>query len=108
MRIKSLSISNFRSYYKEVKINFQDLTAIVGKNDIGKSTILEALDVFFHNGKGIIKLDKDDINVYAKANGETDVRISVVFDSLPQSVIIDDSNETTLKNEYLLNKDEDL
>ena len=58
MRIKSLSISNFRSYYKEVKINFQDLTAIVGKNDIGKSTILEALDVFFHYGKGIIKLDK--------------------------------------------------
>ena len=85
MRIKSLSISNFRSYYKEVKINFQDLTAIVGKNDIGKSTILEALDVFFHNGKGIIKLDKDDINVNAKANGETDVRISVVFDSLPQN-----------------------
>lgn len=108
MRIKSLAISNFRSYYKEVKINFQDLTAIVGKNDIGKSTILEALDVFFHNGKGIVKLDKDDINVNAKANGETDVRISVVFDSLPQSVIIDDSNETTLKKEYLLNRDGDL
>lgn len=108
MRIKSLSISNFRSYYKEVKINFQDLTAIVGKNDIGKSTILEALDVFFHNGKGIIKLDKDDINVNAKANGETDVRISVVFDSLPQNVIIDEANETTLKEEYLLNKDGDL
>lgn len=99
MRIKSLAISNFRSYYEEVKINFLDLTAIVGKNDIGKSTILEALDVFFNNGKGIIKLDKDDINVNAKANGETDVRISVVFDSLPQSVIIDDSNETTLKKE---------
>lgn len=100
MRIKSLSISSFRSYYKEVKINFQDLTAIVGKNDIGKSTILEALDVFFHNGKGIIKLDKDDINdinVNAKANGETDVRISVVFDSLPQNVIIDEANETTCK-----------
>ena len=92
MRIKSLSISNFRSYYKEVKISFQDLTAIVGKNDIGKSTILEALDVFFHNGKGIVKLDKDDINVNSKANGETDVRISIVFGSLPQSVIIDDSN----------------
>lgn len=108
MRIKSLTISNFRSYYEEVKINFLELTAIVGKNDIGKSTILEALDVFFNNGKGIIKLDKDDINVYAKANGETDIRISVVFDSLPQSVIIDESNETTLKKEYLLNKDGDL
>lgn len=59
MRIKSLAISNFRSYYEEVKINFLDLTAIVGKNDIGKSTILEALDVFFNNGKGIIKLDED-------------------------------------------------
>lgn len=108
MRIKSLSISNFRSYSDEVKINFENLTAIVGKNDIGKSTILEALDVFFNNGKGLIKLDSNDINVHAKSRGETDIRISVVFDSLPQSVIIDDSNETTLKDEYLLNIDGDL
>ena len=108
MKIKSVSISNFRSYSKEVKIDFQDLTAIVGKNDIGKSTILEALYVFFHNGKELIKLDKDDINISERSNGDQDIRISVVFDSLPQNVVIDESNKTTLKDEYLLNKEGDL
>lgn len=108
MKIKSVSISNFRSYSKEVKIDFQDLTAIVGKNDIGKSTILEALYVFFHNGKELIKLDKDDINISERSNGNQDIRISVVFDSLPQKVVIDESNKTTLKDEYLLNKEGDL
>ena len=108
MKIKSVAISNFRSYNDEVKVDFQDLTAIVGKNDIGKSTILEALYIFFHNGKELIKLDKDDINVSAREQGNSDIKISVVFDSLPQNVIIDDSNETTLKDEYLLNQDGDL
>lgn len=108
MKIKSVSISNFRSYNEEVKVDFQDLTAIVGKNDIGKSTILEALYIFFHNGKELIKLDKDDINVSSKAQGNLDVKVSVVFDSLPDNVIIDDSNETTLKDEYLLNQDGNL
>lgn len=54
MRIKSVSITNFRSYNGEIKVDFQNFTAIVGKNDIGKSTILEALYIFFHNGKELM------------------------------------------------------
>ena len=82
MKIKSVSISNFRSYSKEVKIDFQDLTAIVGKNDIGKSTILEALYVFFHNGKELIKLDKDDINISERSNGDQCVQLSDIVDQV--------------------------
>lgn len=62
MKLKTIKIKNFRSYKEEVVIEFGDLTAFVGKNDIGKSTILEALDVFFNEGKGVVKIDKDDIN----------------------------------------------
>lgn len=58
MKIKSISIKNFRSYMNETTISFDNLTAFIGKNDVGKSTILEALDVFFHDRKGSIKLDK--------------------------------------------------
>ncbi|MEI7510092.1 MAG: AAA family ATPase, partial [Flavobacterium sp.] len=53
MRIKTIKIKNFRSYKDEVEIEFGDLTAFVGKNDIGKSTVLEALDIFFNDGKGV-------------------------------------------------------
>ena len=62
MRIKSMTLQNFRRYSNAVTIEFENLTAFVGKNDAGKSSILEALDIFFNEGKGCVKLDKDDIN----------------------------------------------
>lgn len=108
MKIKSLKIDNFRCYQNEICINFDNMTAIIGKNDTGKSAILEALDIFFHDGKGLIKLDKDDINKIRKQNGDNDIKIAICFTDLPTSVIIDETNSTTLKDEYLLNKQGEL
>lgn len=65
MKIKSVKVKNFRGYKDETKIDFDDLTVFVGKNDVGKSTILEALDIFFNDGNGVIKLDKSDLNISA-------------------------------------------
>lgn len=103
MKISQVKISNFRGYKEETTIEINDLTVFIGKNDVGKSTILEALDVFFNEGKGLIKLDKDDINKQGVNEGNNDIRISVLFVDLPSSLIIDTTNETTLKSEYLLN-----
>ena len=66
MKIHSIKIRNFRSYKNEIEIELNNLTALVGKNDIGKSTILEALDIFFNDGKGVTKLDKADLNVESR------------------------------------------
>jgi AAA15 family ATPase/GTPase len=63
-------LANFRSYKDEVTI---DLNVFVGKNDIGKSTILEALDIFFNENKGVIKIDKDDVNRQASDEGNTEI-----------------------------------
>lgn len=49
MKLKEISIENFRGYKSRVTVTFEDLTAFVRKNDIGKSTILEALDIFFND-----------------------------------------------------------
>ncbi|MCH7408145.1 ATP-binding protein [Belliella sp. DSM 111904] len=108
MKIKTIKIKNFRSYKDEVEIEFGDLTAFVGKNDIGKSTVLEALDIFFNDSKGVIKLDKDDVNKQALADGDTETVISVCFEELPTSIVIDNTNQTTLQNEYLLNSNNQL
>jgi predicted ATP-dependent endonuclease of OLD family len=75
---------------------------LVGKNDIGKSTILEALDIFFNEGRGSIKLDKDDLNKKALGEGRDQIEIAVEFEDLPTSIIIDSINETTLEDEFLL------
>jgi predicted ATP-dependent endonuclease of OLD family len=108
MKIDHIKISNFRSYSNEVTIQLGDITAFVGKNDVGKSTVLEALDIFFNEGKGIVKLDKDDINKKCSNEGDQDIRISVIFNNLPPNIVIDDSNQTTLADEYLLTNDQKL
>lgn len=102
MKLQKVVIENFRGYKEKTEIEFSNLTAFVGKNDIGKSTVMEALDVFFHDGKGIVKLDKGDINVENNRAGNLDIIITGIFTDLPEKVIID---ETTLENEYLVNKD---
>ncbi|MBL5979361.1 ATP-binding protein [Comamonas sp. NyZ500] len=104
MKIKSVTINRFRGYSSPVSIDFDNLLVFVGKNDIGKSTILEALDIFFNEGKGCVKIDKDDINKKCLSEGNSDIEISVEFTNLPAQIYIDATNPTTLKDEYLLSK----
>lgn len=108
MKIKNIKLKNFRGYKDETKIDFDDLTVFVGKNDSGKSTILEALDIFINDGKGTVKIDKDDVNVISREEGDLETSITIVFTDLPKKIILDSSVETTLENEHLLNKDGDL
>jgi predicted ATP-dependent endonuclease of OLD family len=103
-----IKLTNFRGYKEELTIDINDLNVFVGKNDIGKSTILEALDIFFNESKGIIKIDKDDINKKSKEEGNNQIEISVTFENLPTTLIIDSTNTTTLKEEYLVNSDNNL
>ncbi|MBS3964266.1 MAG: ATP-binding protein [Methylomonas sp.] len=108
MQLDQVIIENFRSYKNRITVDINDLTVFVGKNDIGKSTILEALDIFFNEGKGSIKIDKDDVNKQAILEGNTDIIIGAVFSNLPASLTIDTTNSTTLTDEYLLNKEDKL
>ena len=50
MKIKAVTVNRFRGYAEPVVVELDDLSELVGRNDIGKSTILEALDVFFNVG----------------------------------------------------------
>lgn len=46
MKLEKVKIKNFRCYREEISIPISNLTAIIAKNDVGKSSILEALDAF--------------------------------------------------------------
>lgn len=100
MKIVSFTLENFRGYRSPITIFFNDLTVLIGKNDIGKSTILEGLDVFFENRK----LDSDDINIDAKQNKEG-IKLSAVFTNLPKEINLDAGAKTNLRDEFLLNTD---
>ena len=45
MRLVEFSVTNFRSITKAHKINLQDMTVLVGKNNEGKSNLLTALNI---------------------------------------------------------------
>lgn len=95
MKIKQLKLKNFRSFVNETQIDISDLNVIIGKNDIGKSSILEALDIFF-NGKP----DKNDLSVN---HDNSKIELTCIFDSFMDEIILDDAVETNLKDEFLLN-----
>lgn len=105
MKLYSLTLKNFRGYRNETTVLFDNLTAIVGKNDMGKSSILEALDIFCNGTNAVHKIEKADINVGALADGETDIEITAEFTDVPETVIIDAVVETSLADEYLLTAD---
>ena len=105
MQIKSVILENFRGYQNRQVIEVSDFTAFVGKNDVGKSTVLEALDIFFNEGNGVVKIDPNDVNFEAKqvANGDNvDIVIGIEFSNLPNEVVLDENTTTTLADEYLL------
>lgn len=103
MKLEKVILENFRSYEERISVDINDLTSFIGKNDIGKSTILEALEIFFNNT--VVKIEQEDLCVHSNNNF---VRIGCVFSDLPKDIIIDSSAITTLEQEYLLNDDNQL
>ena len=104
MKLKSVKLTNFRGYQATTVIPIDEgMTGIVGRNDYGKSTILEALAIFFETDGA--KADKSDINCFS---GADKFEITCEFDDLPPYLVIDENVETTLNEEYLLNADGNL
>lgn len=103
MRLKQIKINNFRGYKDETIVDFDNLTAFIGKNDVGKSTILEALEIFFNNK--MVVCEKDDLSVGVDSDS---IFITCIFDELPDEIVVDTSSKTSLKDENLLNSNGDL
>jgi putative ATP-dependent endonuclease of the OLD family len=100
MKLHSVTIKNFRGYKGEAPILIANLTAFIGRNDVGKSTIFDALGAFFEHP--LIKIESSDVCVFAENPRE--IRICCIFTDLPNEVTIDATSSTTLASEYLLNQ----
>ena len=100
MRLHEVILKNFRGYYGETRIAISDLTALIGKNDVGKSTILEALDIFFNQSK----IDATDKNIF---HVDEETVIGCVFNDLPAEIALENAT-TSFSKEYLLNQEGNL
>lgn len=96
MRLIKLTVENFRCYAGETSMQIDDdLTALIGQNDVGKSAMMDALAIFFESASP----DKDDA---CKFGDLEKMRITCEFDQLPEQLIVDTDFPTTLEGEYLL------
>lgn len=75
MKLKSVTIENFRAYKNPTTVEFTDMNGLIGRNDVGKTSILDALGIFF--GHKLCKYDIGDKCVYAQE--EDDVVITCDF-----------------------------
>lgn len=99
MKLEKLILEGFRGYRERREVAIDQLTALIGTNDVGKSSLLEALDAFF-NGVA----DPQD----ATTQGPGTFKIGCVFTDLPQQINLDATAVTILADEYLLNQEQKL
>lgn len=103
MHLKAVILENFRRYRERIVVPIDDLTAFIGRNDIGKSTILEALDIFFEGDT--VKIESGDACI---SGHFSNVRIGAVFTNFPEVLDLDRGARTTFQAEHLLNANGDL
>jgi predicted ATP-dependent endonuclease of OLD family len=104
MKITKLILENFRGFYGKHEISLDNFNVFIGKNDQGKSSILEAIDIFIYEGKGNVKIESTDLNINVQKDGITEFKIALEFSDIPKDVIIDATNPTSLEDECLLNE----
>ena len=64
MRLRALTVENFRGYLEPTTVPVADFTSVIGRNDVGKSTLLDALEIFFNGGKP----DADDAHINGRGH----------------------------------------
>ena len=73
MRVQSIFVENYRPFKVLEEMRLGPLATIVGQNDVGKSNILRALQLFFESKPKI-----EDSDVYDGANSDDDIVIEEI------------------------------
>lgn len=97
MLLTHLAVENFLGVCGEIQITLYPFTVLVGRNDVGKSTILKALDFFFND----MSLSEDHLN---RRSTSSAVAVECWFDPNGISVVIDDEVETRFEDEELVDE----
>ena len=81
MYLKEVTIKNFRSL-KNVHISFDDTTILIGENNTGKSTILDAIRIGLNKAIGRTSFDDYDFYMDDKIKSPRDsegIKITLMF-----------------------------
>ena len=114
MKIQKIKVSNFRKHENSSIVFENDLTALVGENDTGKSSLIDALKIIISDEKILITdfLEKDkEINIELHTNREIYILKSSIIDdavSTKRFMAFDSSTMVKLKDEVNSLEDEEI
>lgn len=92
LSVSEFAVENFKSIRESGTVQFGDFTVFVGKNDAGKSSLLEALMIF-------LEQDKPDTGHFHKYN-DVEIEMTAIFENVPEDL------EDALREEYQSESDE--
>ncbi|MFW9890000.1 MAG: AAA family ATPase, partial [Candidatus Thorarchaeota archaeon] len=98
MRITRVRLENFGPFEILEEIKVGNLATFIGGNDVGKSHILKALDIFFENSK------ISELNVCLASHEDVDTIIEVAFDVLPEEIQLENNIPTSFQEEKLVDE----
>lgn len=108
MKFIKFGIKNFRGFGKSLsEIKVADFTCLIGKNDAGKSTVFDAMDIFFNGNSSI---DDEDFHIDVEGDKVTraeEIELVGTFGVKGLKVKIE-SVPTSLKEEALVDEEERL
>ncbi|MDX8443141.1 ATP-dependent nuclease [Mesorhizobium australafricanum] len=112
--IKEIEIAYFRSFYKETLYKCSDLNIIFGKNDVGKSNIIRALNLFFNNSTDDATDFNFDIDFSDKRRSESEnsegirkfIYVKITF-STPSNYRKSLGNEFYVKRQWTVSRDDE-
>mgnify|MGYP000069623937 CR=1 FL=1 len=101
MDLVKFGLKNFRGFGNKLEeITVNNFTCLIGKNDAGKSSIFDAMDVFFN---GYQNIDADDTHIDIQGNKADQIELIGTFDTKDAEIKIE-SVPTSLEDEGLVNE----
>ena len=97
MKLKSVRLENFQGIAASAEVAIRDLTVLVGRNDVGKSTLLKALDLFLNGTTP----SGDSSNALTETSI---IAVELAFLSPPMPIVIDEAIPTSFEAEGLLDE----
>jgi predicted ATP-binding protein involved in virulence len=97
MKATRLIASNFLGFLTPTEITIRDFRVIVGRNDVGKSAVLKALDLFLNGGTP----NEDTPHV---KSGSNEIELKLCLSPNLAEVVIDQTIPTTFEAEELVDE----
>lgn len=96
MKLVAIIIDNFQGIATRSRVDLQLFNVLIGRNDVGKSTILKALDLFLNGRSPTFELSNVGVDSGL-------ITIELILDSQNQEVIFDENILTTFESEEIVN-----